>query len=83
MEPMPMFYQEPMVMQSPSFSEPSIDFSIYDTTEMSNAGYNMFDNLAPMSIKAVNMQSQNPMQNFMADDPEYGYFVQSGYHGQA
>jgi len=83
MEPMPLFYQEPMVMQSPSFSEPSIDFSIYDTTEMPNAGYNMFDNLGPMSVKAVNMQSQNPMQNFMADDPEYGYFVQSGYHGQA
>lgn len=82
MEPMPMFYQEPMVMTSPSFSEPSIDFSIYDTTEMSNSGYNMFDSMAPMNVKAITMPTQNPMQNFLADDPEYGYFIQSGYQGQ-
>jgi hypothetical protein len=82
MEIEPTFYSEPMVMASPDFSEPSMDFTLYPNTFDSNNGsLEMYNGLG---LDLSNLQN-NTMTGLPVDiwtqDPEFDSFMRSGYHG--
>jgi hypothetical protein len=76
------FFQEPFVMQSPEFSEPSIDFPLYNNYELTGRGFNVFDNLG---LNMTGMPTLSPMAGLTVDswaqDPDFDNFMRSGYHG--
>jgi hypothetical protein len=76
------FFQEPFVMQSPEFSEPSVDFPLYNSYDSTTANFNVFDNLG---LNMTGMPTLSPMAGLTVDtwtqDPDFDSFMQSGYHG--
>jgi len=76
----PMFYSEPLVMSSPDFSEPSMDYPLYPSYDSNNA--TMFDNL---SLNVNGMPTIGPMSGIQIDtwsqDPDFDSFMRSGFHG--
>lgn len=76
----PMFFSEPLVMPSPGFSEPSVEYPLYPSYDTSNAS--MFDNLSISVTGLQNITSMPAMQvEAWAQDPDFDSFMRSGYHG--
>jgi len=76
----PLFFSEPLVMSSPGFSEPSIDYPIYTSYDSNNAS--MFDNLNLNVNTIQNLGSMSGVQiDTWSQDPDFDSFMQSGYHG--
>lgn len=76
------FFQEPFVMQSPEFSDSSIDFPLYNSYDSTTASFSVYDNLG---LNLTGMPSLNPMAGLEVDtwaqDPDFDNFMRSGYHG--
>jgi len=82
MEVEPLFYSEPMVMASPDFSEPSMDFTLYPNTFDSNNGSLEMYNGLGLDVSSLQNNAMTGLPvDIWAQDPEFDSFMRSGYHG--